>query len=638
MSRSRTVGMAGVVVSLALVSAAPCRAADERYCWSWRATSLGCAPFRTVGPNSPSGAGPGLRLERVDVGERGATSITSTGARFDLSWWPLICAQRLPVERDLLLLRSGIGTVRTVTQIDDFTCQVECGGAWLTFQGDSVVIIKPKLDTTVDLLVMFKPEYQAQQKGCVLAMDANGGFGVYPTEDGAFLGQTRPAFWGGFGMSFERDKAGRAHFARYGKASVGGKVLKGPEWQKDFGELSYHIKGGQELWISIFPPQQPLDAKAFAASVGEQDNPFEDGNFDKSKSSQEEYLTYRGKWIERANRFTPHPGRDIRRLVNVPAFFHNADLLKDTRNGLDIEGSLYRDGGTISVSQTNLMKGPLSVSLKWEAPGWQVSPQEIKLDPGPNAVSRATFTFGPSATGSAPRLLATYELPGTDGNVVSLTQFFAMPVNETTGVPRLAALGGLDALVEALKDQKPRVIRSDGDGFVRTRQAEANAPQGPKLHVMPAPGDSFAEIRLAVHARVSDPRCQPAAPQWQGSGFGMTAVDIYIGRPGKAEVRQFHFRALSPTGDKTIIFNENGRACGEADFPCRIIAVKPFGYEVHALIPLRDCLLEANTEQFLVDVALIVKNQFKLLYTGDPVRCAYRNSRYFAKAIVPEAP
>ncbi|MCX5660897.1 MAG: hypothetical protein NTW19_14425 [Planctomycetota bacterium] len=510
--------------------------------------------------------------------------------------------------------------------------------------------IKAKMEMTVDVLIMFKPEFEAQQGGSFLAMDSNGGIGISAMSDDSFRGQKRPVFWGNFGMSFYRDAAGWGRFERGGKAKApDGKVAMGPQWQKDFGEVTYRLKTGQELWVSVFPRQQPMDAKAYEESIGKQENPYEIAFPDPKTMSPEAYAAARAKRGEALSKFNPHPGNDIRRMVNIPGFFHQAGLLKDIRTSVEIQGNLYRNGGMVHFAQTNPRKEPLPVTLKWEAPGWKVTPAEVKLKPEPGALAEADFAFAPASAGPAPvfpapRLVATYELPGVDGKPVTMTQMFGVPANETTDVPRLPALSGLDAVAEALKEQKPRVIHSDGDTYTEIRRPEGGPSTDPLMRLVGGAGDSAAEIRLAVagdslafSAKITDPRCLPEVAKWSGPEFGMAGLDLYVSGIGSTKIRQFHFQALTPTGDKNLIFNENGKKAGDPTYPCRIVPIKPFGYEVHALIPLKDCLLEPGVDKFLVDAALLGKNRFNLLYTGEPSRCGYRNNRYFGMAIVQPA-
>jgi hypothetical protein len=77
-----------------------------------------------------------------------------------------------------------------------------------------------------------------------------------------------------------------------------------------------------------------------------------------------------------------------------------------------------------------------------------------------------------------------------------------------------------------------------------------------------------------------------------------------------------------------------------AEFPWRIVPVEPAGYEVHALIPLSELLLEPDVEQFLLECAVVAavgsaKNgTFTLLYTVDPGPGAFQNNRQYALAVV----
>lgn len=641
MGRFRWLLLAALGAALAGTCGSTCLAADENFCW-WRPTSLATA--RPEKPDPGAAPGPAARIESVKV-EPGGVSLTTTAATFDLGW-PLVCAQRIPSPRDIAVLHFGHGVLLSVERIDDYTCQLEYATASVTFLGDSVIVIKPKVDMDVNLLLMFKPDYQAQQKGAVLALDRSGGVGVSVTNEDSFISQKRPAFWGNYALSFNATPAGLPHFERNGKApGPDGKVAVGPKWQPDFGEVCYRLKAGQEIWVSIFPAQAPLETQAYIDAVGKRANPFEEA-FPSSKDlPPAEYAVARAKKIDKMNAYDPHPAEEISRFVSVPLFFHEAAMRRDIRSNFELSANLYRSGGTASFKQTNPFKTPLPITLKWDAPGRKVTRAEVKLAPEPGATAEAAFTFGPApANAPTPRLLATYEVTGPDGKPRTQTHVLAAPANETTEVPRIAALKDLDALVAALKDQPPRIVRGEGQGF--TDKPAEQATPGPDVlqRIAPVIGDSSAEVRLAVagdclafHARVADPRCTPEVPAWSGKEFGMAGIDLYVSAPGSTRVRQFHFQALSPKGEKNLIFNENGHKAGDPTYLCRVVPLTPSGYEIHALIPLKDCLLEPGVSEFLVDVALLLKSQFRLMYTGDPVRCGYRNNRYFAKAAVTPA-
>lgn len=564
-----------------------CPAADDNHNWG-RPTGLGTFPCLPTDMTADSRTTAPCRVEEIKFDKSRALLVTTTGSRLEWGRYSIILSQRLPTEREVVVVRGVGGPIQSVEQIDDSTCHIESGYAWVTMQGNSNVIIKAKLAISIDLLALFKAGYQVQQKGCHLAVDTQGGFGSFATDDEAFVGQSRP-----------------------------------------FCEFWYRLKAGQELWLSIFPQQPPPDPKAV------------------SESMSASIATIRK--ILPPN--TAVPSSDVLRLVNVGAFLHNAAAIQTLRGNQDITGLLYQSGGTVTFRQVNPLKTALPVTLKWHAPGWNVTPSEARLSPEGGTEAQVTFTLSPveregpgvsgSATGPLPSLRVTCDATRSGGNPVPQTHVFAMPVNATTAVPRLPALPGLDAMVEALKDQRPRVIGSESDEFIETRRSEGASGHEPQLRLARGPGPSSAEVRLALtgdrlalHARVADPRCLPEVSQWSGGSFGIAGIDFYVSSSAGTQIRQFHFRALSPAGDKALIFNENGQKVGDANFPCRIVAVKPFGYEVHALIPLKDCLLEPDAEQFLFDVALLLRDQYRLLYTGDPTRCAYRNNRYFGMAIV----
>ena len=139
---------------------------------------------------------------------------------------------------------------------------------------------------------------------------------------------------------------------------------------------------------------------------------------------------------------------------------------------------------------------------------------------------------------------------------------------------------------------------------------------------------------LAVLARSFDPRCRADAPEWKGRN-----LDVYVAEPGERTVRQFVFFASSPKGDGRLEAWELGKKRETPEFLWRIVPRKPFGYEVHALIPLSECLLDPDADEFLVDMAVVAparpgeKPKFTLLFTGPSARCAFRNNRYYALAV-----
>lgn len=614
--------LAAIVAGFVAVTASWCVAGEGEFV-PWKPVMLGRA--------RPAGVEGKIESLKFDVG----ASLTTTAARFDMGW-VIVASQRLPVERDVAVLRLQHGLVMYAEQIDDYTCRVECTNSTLTFMGDSTLVFKPKTDANVDILLMIKPEHQAQKKGCVLALDSNGGIGFAPTGDDALQSQNRPTFWGDLGMSFERDEAGRATFARFRKAKTpDGKVAMGPEWQKDFGDLSYRVKAGQELWISIFPQKQPLDTQAFIASTEKVVDPFKEAGIGNASQypTPEAYTAARAKRIEQFNSFTPYPGPEMLRFVNSKAYFHDAALTKDLRNGQSMQANLYRSGGTVTFRHTNTSKSPLPMTLTWDAPGWKVKPESAKATVEPGGASETTFTFEPSTGDAAPKIVASYELTDVNGKPVTQTHVFSIPVNEVSTVPRIAALSGLDAVAGALQSQKPWIVRTEGAGMV---VEDTPATQGRMKFTHPPAGDVTAEVRMAVagehlafFAKVADPACKPDVPKWTNPESKIAAVDLYISKPGETVVRQVHFRALAPNGDKTVLLVQSGTPAGDVTFPCKITATQPSGYEIHALVPLKDCLLEPGDDRFLFDVALLARNQFRLLHTGDPVRCAYRNNRYF---------
>ena len=185
-------------------------------------------------------------------------------------------------------------------------------------------------------------------------------------------------------------------------------------------------------------------------------------------------------------------------------------------------------------------------------------------------------------------------------------------------VPRLGKLKGLDAVRDALRGLAPETVRA-GDRVVGELRL------------------GVAGEFLACHLRSHDPRCRADAPEWEGCN-----VDVYVATPGSRTVRQFVFFATSPKGEGRVEPYELGKKRETADFPWRVVPIKPFGYEVHALIPRSECLIGPDADEFLVDMAVVAppkpgeKPQFTLLFTGEVTRWAYRNNRYYALAAVEE--
>jgi len=219
---------------------------------------------------------------------------------------------------------------------------------------------------------------------------------------------------------------------------------------------------------------------------------------------------------------------------------------------------------------------------------------------------------------------ATYQLPG-GGSHTCEGLLTTHPLLPQITIPRLGELSGLDAVRDALKDRTAEIVRA-GDRTVG------------ELRLGVAAGC------LAVHLRSHDPRCRADTKKWSRPAdekkWKGCNVDLYVSKPGGRTVRQFVFFAAGVKDRGRVEVYQLGRKQATPKFQWRIVPFNPFGYEVHALIPLSELLLEPKAQRFLFDMAVVVpprqgeKAQFTLLYTGDPNRCAFKNNRYYAQGVV----
>jgi hypothetical protein len=164
-----------------------------------------------------SGVLMGMKIETVaQNAER--VSVVTTGAEFTLGkTGPIRCLQRIPQRREIVRIEipQGITPLKLQGQ-SDFAALFAAGGMTLTLQGDSLVIIKVDQDVQISVRGLFKPAYQADKQGNWLFIDGQGGFGIYPTSP---------------------KKTNRPDVA-----------------QKDW-TVTYALKKGEEIWVSLFPPR-----------------------------------------------------------------------------------------------------------------------------------------------------------------------------------------------------------------------------------------------------------------------------------------------------------------------------------------------------------------------------------------------
>ena len=169
----------------------------------------------------------GMRIESAT--ERGGRiEVVTTGAKFDLDGQGTIqCWQRIPRERRVLQMSftQAVGPFH-IQKKDAFSCTVSCRTGTLTFQGDSLVILRTDKNTQTSFKGFFKPAYHFEKEGKWILMDADGGFGIYP---------------------------------------VAKKSAPAPVFTKLPWDITYDFAGGDEAWLSVFPPRPFNWNRAFAA-------------------------------------------------------------------------------------------------------------------------------------------------------------------------------------------------------------------------------------------------------------------------------------------------------------------------------------------------------------------------------------
>ena len=165
----------------------------------------------------PPAAALGMRIE-LATETSGKIEVVTTGAKFELgSQGAIQCQQRIPRERRVLEISftPAVGPFHIQKQ-DGFSCTVSCRAGTLTFQGDSVVILNTNQNTKAIFKGFFNPAYHAEKEGKWILMDAEGGFGIYP---------------------------------------VANKQASAPVFTKAPWDIAYEFAGGDEVWLSVFPPR-----------------------------------------------------------------------------------------------------------------------------------------------------------------------------------------------------------------------------------------------------------------------------------------------------------------------------------------------------------------------------------------------
>jgi hypothetical protein len=158
-----------------------------------------------------------MRIESATE-QRGVITVITTGAKFQIdSHGAIHCWQRIPRERRVLEVSfaPAAGPFRIEKQ-DGFSCTVSGHAGALTFQGDSLVILKLKENVKTSFTGFFTPAYHFEKGGKWILMDEDGGFGVYPVA----------------------------------KKTTSAPVFLKPPW-----DIVYEFTGGDEAWLSVFPPR-----------------------------------------------------------------------------------------------------------------------------------------------------------------------------------------------------------------------------------------------------------------------------------------------------------------------------------------------------------------------------------------------
>jgi hypothetical protein len=167
----------------------------------------------------------GMGIEDVS-GDDGAIRVITPGAIVAIGKDCLLqIHQRIGVERELLSLRlhEHFAPWR-IAKRTAFRCVLAGNGLTITVQGDSLVIFTPQQNMKLRFGVHFSPEYSEEVRGNRLALDKQGGFGVFGFP-------SRPTEFGTPGST--------------------------PQ------ELACHLARRDELWISISPPRRQDPGRLF---------------------------------------------------------------------------------------------------------------------------------------------------------------------------------------------------------------------------------------------------------------------------------------------------------------------------------------------------------------------------------------
>ena len=182
----------------------------------------------------------GMKLESI-AQEGDGTRLRTTGSEFLLGKGGVVrCFQRIPEHREVAAVRLPGTEALKLEQQNDFACRFSGLGLDVTFQGDSLIIVRANQAVKLEIEGLFRPVFQAEKNGNWLFMDGTGGFGLYPSAPKR--PETRDLVHQGvkeaFGGTWSVDKTAQP------------KADQGTSWS-----LSYQLAAQEELWISIFPPR-----------------------------------------------------------------------------------------------------------------------------------------------------------------------------------------------------------------------------------------------------------------------------------------------------------------------------------------------------------------------------------------------
>ena len=182
----------------------------------------------------------GMRIESI-AQEGGETHVLTTGSEFVLGKDGRVrCFQRIPERREVAGVTLPGGALLKLEKRNDFASRFTAPGFSVTFQGDSLMIVRAEQDVKFDIEGLFRPAFQSEIKGNWLFIDDTGGFGLYPSTPKS--PETRDLVHQGV-----KDRRGGTWFVNRARSSPDD---AGKEWS-----LRYGLAASEELWLSVFPPR-----------------------------------------------------------------------------------------------------------------------------------------------------------------------------------------------------------------------------------------------------------------------------------------------------------------------------------------------------------------------------------------------